>query len=209
MKVSWGRIVTNTDVTGKEVKTVRGILRAALVLMAFILTASTLTASGMARGRFDEYGFNYGARIFNGIYENWFRREIGEPPWQKGEPYLCSRGSAHVVSKWDELYAAAWYGPDNIIDSGDEAFWVSGASRFWEFKWDGSATEPKGNLLLQILVAPLQEPPSPDAEDLKWGYPIAEDGTVLCFWCIFEVIAAYCTGPVIGPAHPNGLGAYK
>jgi len=192
-------------------KSVRERLRVAPVLMAFgFVVLTTLTAPSMARGGFDEYGFNYNARIFNGIYDNWFRAELGMPPWQKGEPYwMTDRGSAHVVSKWDEQYAAAWYGPDDIRNSGDEAFWVSGATRTWELKWKGSETEPKGNLLLKIVVAPLDEPPSPDAKDLKWGNPIAEDGTVLCFWCIFEIVAIYWRGPVIGPAHPNGLGAYK
>lgn len=179
-----------------------------IILGCVVILVGMMVGPGMAKGGFDEYGYNYNARIFNGLAENWFRQQIGVPAWQEGDPYEYGAwGPAHLVMKWDKLWDNARFGPDDIKGSGDESKWASGAWCTNHWRWTDPDTGEVWVWYYRIVVAPLDPPPSDDAEDIKWGHPIAEDDTVLCFWAIFRVESG--TGPFVGPAQPNGPGAYK
>lgn len=172
----------------------------AIILGCAVFLVGTMVFQGMAQGGFDEYGYNYQARTFNGIGENWYRQKKGLPAWQEGDPYLYGPifGPAHLVMRWDQLWDDARFGG---------SLWASGAWCTNQWRWIDPDTGKVMYDYYRFVVAPLNPPPSDDAQDVGWGHPVDENGVILCFWAILRVESRY--GPYVGPARPCGPGAYK
>jgi len=92
----------------------------------------------VADGGFDEFGYNYNARIFNGLLGNADENRPGgdgSPDTLFGadydkfdfarEPYLIQIPVAgtHLVMKWSKAWHMAVYGPDGVRYNGDEEPW--------------------------------------------------------------------------------------
>ena len=102
----------------------------------------------MARGTggaFDQWGYNYQARIFNGLFGN---ADENRPEGDGDPDRFCGSSTdsygfyddegnyhevlvdvkgAHLVMKWSKVWHLAVFGPDNIRKNGDEEPWGEGA----------------------------------------------------------------------------------
>ena len=137
----------------------------------------------MGRGGFDQYGYNYGARLFSGPADG-VDRTLDGMVW--GDPLY---GNDHLVMKWSKGWDAARFGG---------AEWEPGA---WTTNhWNGRVPGGSGETWHYLIVwvgSELEESP-------YWregGYPI---------WGQFEVIFSHGTSPDghfwETHATPTGLG---
>ena len=163
-------------------------------LAVFFVALMICPAMAQEERGFDEYGFNYKARIFVGIGENWYRGKNcpEEGPWEEGMDFLWEYGETygrdHLVMKWSK----AW---DDARFRGEPWTPKAWCTNEWNGMRDGSQETWHYKI---IWVGPeLQDSP-------YWregGYPI---------WDEFEVIMSH--GTVDGEhlwealATPNGLG---
>jgi hypothetical protein len=81
-----------------------------LVITAFAMVGPVSAGQPEDKG-FDEYGYNYQARIFVGIGEDWYRGKyrdaLDDPgPWQEGQDFLWDEtyGPDHLVMKWSKAW---------------------------------------------------------------------------------------------------------
>lgn len=160
----------------------------AVLLIALMLV---MTPPVMAQGGFDEYGYNYQARIFVGVGENWYRGKYGLPVWHEGDDFLWSEtyGRDHLVMKWSKAWDdARFHGAEWTTDA-----WCTN-------EWNGMFEDGSGETwrYVNIWVGPQLE------NSPYWregGYPI---------WGQFEVIMSH--GTIEGEhfwealATPCGLG---
>jgi len=120
---------------------------AAILLVAFaVLTVSPV----LAKSGFDEYGYNYNARIFVGVGENWYRGKYGLPVWHEGDPFLWDEtyGRDHLVMKWSKAWDdARFHGGDWTPEAWCTNQWngmfPSGSGETWHYTnvWVGSELE--------------------------------------------------------------------
>ena len=115
--------------------------------LIFLAIALFLTpaVSAKSNGAFDEYGYNYQARIFNGRFGNADENRPagdGNPDTYFGDStnsfgyydedgvyhqVLINVADSHLVMKWSKGWHMAVFGPDNERGSGDEEPWGPGA----------------------------------------------------------------------------------
>lgn len=153
-----------------------------LVLLTAMLIVLAVT-SAMAKGGFDEFGYNYGARLFSGSADG-VDRTLDGTVW--GDPLY---GNDHLVMKWSKGWDVARFGggawgPDAWTTNHWNGRLRGGSAEVWHYKivWVGPELE----------------------ESPYWregGYPI---------WGQFEVIFSHGTSPDghfwETHATPTGLG---
>lgn len=115
----------------------------AVVLVLAVTATPVMAAKPVGKG-FDQWGYNYQARIFNGLFGNADENRPGD-----GNPdtYLGSStdsydyydkdgkyhkvtvnvAGSHLIMKWSEVWHMAVFGPDGIRNSDDEEPWGQGA----------------------------------------------------------------------------------
>jgi len=86
-------------------------------------------------GSYDEYGYNYNARMFRGSYYNSYARSAGLPAWEgDDEAYLAENPAAvnhwawpyrevNLLMKWND----AWMNKDKVRHEGYDSYIGSGA----------------------------------------------------------------------------------
>ena len=110
-----------------------------LVTFFIALMICPVMARG-TRGAFDQWGYNYTARIFNGPFgyadenrpgdgniDTYLGRSTDSYGFYDDEGYyhhvLVDVKGAHLVMKWSEVWHMAVFGPDGIRYNGDELPW--------------------------------------------------------------------------------------
>lgn len=164
---------------------------AVLFTVVSMLLMTLNSGTVVAEGGFDDYGYNYNARIFVGVGENWYRGKQGLPVWHEGDPFLWDPvyGRDQLVMKWSKawdnarFHGAEW-NPDAWCTNEWNGMVLGGSQETWRY--------------VNIWVGPELEG-SPYWRE--GGYPI---------WGQFEVIMSH--GTVEGEhfwdclATPGGLG---
>lgn len=167
----------------------KGLVMLAAVAIGLVVVAQFRTNANFAAG-FNQYGYNYTARLFNGTGSSWCQA--------KTLPANCLGiySPDKLVMKWN----AEW-------DRGNADKWSKPPYDAWEDnEWNGKVGGGSGAVWHYkiVWVGPeLQNSP-------RWkpgGYPI---------WGQFEVIMDQGTDPSLGPGHiwftkaaPAGYGASK
>ncbi len=120
-----------------------------LLVLVLVLSLSLVTAAPVAAAKPvgkgpDQWGYNYQARIFNGLFGNSDENRPGDgnPDTYLGSStdsygYYDKDGNyhkvivdvagSHLVMKWSEVWHMAVFGPDGIRNTGDEESWGEGA----------------------------------------------------------------------------------
>ncbi len=166
---------------------------AIIILVALVV----YTSSGNVRGTkdvdagFNQYGYNYTARIFNGTGETW--------ALAKGLPadYLGLYAQDKLVMKWN----AEW-------DRGNKENWANPPYGAWtDNEWNGKGVANGSGQVWHYKIV--------------WNPPCGADLTPLsgggyCIWGQFRVVMNQGQDPNSGPGHlwfskasPAGYGAYK
>ena len=148
-----------------------------IILGCVVILVGMIALPGIAKGRggFDEFGYNYNARVFVGSADG-VDRNLDGTVWD--DPTYAND---HLVMKWSKAWDDARFGPDGIRDSNDELPWTPPA--WCTNHWNGQVPGGSGEVWHYkiIWVGPeLQDSP-------YWregGYPI---------WGQFEVIMSHGT----------------
>lgn len=163
------------------------------VAAAFALSTAPAMAAKPTDNGFDEFGYNYNARIFNGTGSSWCQGKLG---WDKDtcDVYMGLYANDKLVMKWSK-------GWDDARFHG--AAWTSDA---WENnEWNGKVPGGSGAVWHYkiVWVGDYVADPSLIPEG---GYGI---------WGEFATIMDQGTDPNLGPGHlwfahanPTGYGAY-
>ena len=175
-------IIINMKISNKE------IFLGALGILVLI-GVLTFSNSNVAVGKFNQYGYNYTARIFNGLASGWCEA--------KGLPSNCmgDYSNDRLVMKW----TADW-------DRGNAENWATPPySDAWtDNEWNGKLPGGSGSVWHYKI---------------KWIGPCGADYTPLsdggyCIWGQFETLMDQGVDPNAGPGHlwfakalPNGYGA--
>lgn len=113
------------------------------LLMALAIATIAVTAfcfspivSAEQGGAYDEYGYNYTAKCFNGYYENFSR-----------PPAPVSSSDWHLSMKWND----AWMNKDKVRHEGYSSYRGSGA---WLTNHIRSLTDDKETYFVKIVAAP-------------------------------------------------------
>ena len=153
-----------------------------LVLLT-VVTVVLAVLPGMAKGGFDDFGYNYGARLFSGPADG-VDRNLDGSVW--GDPLYAND---HLLMKWSKGWDAARFGG---VAWGPDAW----TTNHWNGRVPGGSEETWHYLIIWV-GSELQDSP-------YWregGYPI---------WGQFEVIFSHGTSPGghFWEAHatPTGLG---
>jgi hypothetical protein len=117
------------------------ILSLALVLL-LVLIATPISAAKPADKGFDEFGYNYQARLFNGLADG-SDRNLDGTVW--GDPTYAND---RLVMKWSKAWddarfnGAAW-GPDAWTDNEWNGMTPGGSQEIWHYKiiWVGPELE--------------------------------------------------------------------
>jgi len=109
----------------------------AVLVMGLTIPAMAMYPAGKGKG-FDNLGYNYRARLFNGLLGNADDNRSGgdmDPNTLNGnawdQDYIDVGGTGcyvpvagtHLVMKWNKAWDMAVFGPDGERDSGDELDW--------------------------------------------------------------------------------------
>jgi hypothetical protein len=97
-------------------------------LVGCLVATPALAAQPAAKG-FDEFGYNYQARVFVGPADG-VGRVLDGTVW--GDPAYAND---HLVMKWSKGWDDARFGPDGVRDSGDELPW--GPDAWEDNEWNG------------------------------------------------------------------------
>jgi hypothetical protein len=168
------------------------ILKKLLGVAFGILTLFLFVTPIFAKGGFNEFGYNYQARIFNGTGWSWCMSKVGDEAWC--EAYLGDYRDDKIVMKWnaewDRGNAEGWNNPP--YDAWENNEWngmKDGSGAVWHYKivWVGNCVADPG------LVP-------------EGGY---------CIWGQFATIMDHGIDPSYGPGHfwfahanPTGYGVY-
>jgi hypothetical protein len=167
-------------------------LKLALVALSLLTVLVFATVPAYAANGFNEYGYNYKARIFNGTAMGWCLAR----GWTEAqcEAYFGVYVNDKLVMKWN----AEW-------DRGNAENWAYPPYGAWENnEWNGAFPGGSGAVWHYKI---------------KWVGPCGADYTPLpdggyCIWGQFDVIQDQGIDPNIGPGHiwfalakPNGYGA--
>ena len=115
-----------------------------LALSLCLVTVGPAAAAKPEGKGFDQWGYNYQARIFNGLFGNSDENRPGDgnPDTYFGDStnsygyfdtdgeyheILVNVAGSHLVMKWSEVWHMAVFGPDGVRGSGDEEPWGQGA----------------------------------------------------------------------------------
>lgn len=161
-----------------------------LIFVGVLVATLALAASvALAGGGFNQYGYNYTARIFNGTGLSW--------SLAKGLPadYLGIYAPDKLVMKWN----AEW-------DRGNAENWANPPYDAWENnEWNGNVKGGSGAVWHYKIVW---------VGDYT-ADPSLIPGGAYGIWGQFAVIMDQGTDPNIGPGHmwfahamPNGYGSY-
>lgn len=160
-----------------------------VAILIAVLALLLVAVPAFAKGGFDEFGYNYSARIFNGTGENW--------SLAKGLPadYLGIYSKDKIVMKWN----AEW-------DRGNDEGWSNFPYSAWtDNEWNGKAAEGSGAVWHYKIVW---------VGDYTADPSLIPDGAY-GIWGQFAVIMDQGTDPNIGPGHiwfahgiPTGYGVY-
>lgn len=158
--------------------------------MGAILALFIFSGTVSAKGGFNENGYNYQARIFNGTGHQWCMAK------SLGENCLGDYSNDKIVMKWN----AEW-------DRGNDENWLNPPYAAWtDNEWNGK-TEGGSEAVWHYKIVWI-------------GGDCGSDGTLLpdggeCFWGQFEAIQDHGVDPALGDGHlwyahvtPNGYGAY-
>lgn len=112
-----------------------------VALLVLLLTAAPVMAGQPSGKGPDQYGYNYQARLFNGLFGNADENRTcgdGDPDTFCGastdsygyydtegffHEVLVNVAGAHLNMKWSEAWHMAVFGPDNIRGGGDTEPW--------------------------------------------------------------------------------------
>ena len=116
-----------------------------LTLSLSLVMAMPAAAAKPAGKGFDQWGYNYQARIFNGPFgyvdenrpsgDGSINTIFGSPTDSYGyydtggnfHGVIANVAGSHLVMKWSEAWHMAVFGPDGVRGSGDEEPWGQGA----------------------------------------------------------------------------------
>ncbi len=160
------------------------ILSSAVALLLFSLMVTPALAAKPADNGFDQFGYNYKARIFNGPADG-IDRKLDGKVW--GSPAYAND---RLVMKWN----AEW-------DRGNDEGWQKGPYDAWENnEWNGAVPGGSGEVWHYKIVWV-----GPD--------PAAVPEGAYGIWGQFAVIMDHGTAPGAGHvfyahASPSGYGAY-
>lgn len=156
---------------------------------ASALMLGVMAVPALAVGGFNQYGYNYTARLFNGTGESW--------SLAKGLPadYLGIYSPDKLVMKWN----AEW-------DRGNAESWLNPPYGAWENnEWNGKVADGSGEVWHYKIVW---------VGDYGTDSSLISDGGY-GIWSQFEVIMDQGVDPNVGPGHlwfahanPAGYGAY-
>ena len=153
-----------------------------------VFFVALMICPAMAKGGFDEYGWNYDARIFVGTGEGWAMGKLGLTH-EEAETYMGVYAHDHLVMKWSKAWDDARFHGEPWTP---EAWCIN--------EWNGKVPDGSGETwhYKNIWVGPELEGSEHWREG---GYPI---------WGQFEVIMSH--GTVANEhlwealAKPNGFG---
>ncbi len=144
------------------------------ILLSSFLVLAVFAIVGAVKAGFDQYGYNYKARIFNGTGESW--------ALAKGLPadYYGVYSKDKIVMKWNDEW-----------DRGNAEGWTRGPYRAWEDnEWNGKAGGSGQVWHYKIVWVGPELKNSPYWHE--GGYPI---------WGQFEVVMDQGQDPNVGPGH--------
>lgn len=120
-----------------------------VALLVLLLTAVPVMAAQPAGKGPDQYGYNYQARLFNGLFGN---ADENRPCGDGNPDTFCGASTdsygyydtdgyfhkvvvnvagTHLGMKWSEAWHMAVFGPDNIRYNGDEIAWSVAGPDAW------------------------------------------------------------------------------
>jgi len=119
----------------------------AIMLGCALMVAGMMASQVMAQGAFDQWGYNYEARIFNGLlgYADENRPGDGNPDTYLGSStdnwsFTGNDGVYHqvifnvagtkLVMKWSTAWHMHVFGPDGIRYNGDELSWEDAVAQY-------------------------------------------------------------------------------
>lgn len=160
-----------------------------LIATVIALTLLAIPALAFAQGGFNEFGYNYQARVFVGTGASWCLA--------KGQSADClgAYSNDRLVMKWN----AEW-------DRGNEEGWSNPPYKAWtNNEWNGRFPGGSGSVwhykIAWVGSCGADYTPLPEG-----GY---------CLWGQFQVLMDQGMDPAYGPGHlwfakanPNGYGAY-
>jgi hypothetical protein len=161
-------------------------------VIAILSTGVAIAATGTG---FNQYGYNYGARIFNGSFNQWCQ-EAFSTTTSACDSILGNYANDKLIMKWnaqwDACNANGYNNPTYClgawVDNEFNGKFPGGSGEIWHYKiiWVGSAEQNSPYWL-------------------PGGYPV---------WGNYEVVMDQGSDPNIGPGHmwftlaaPNGYGA--
>jgi hypothetical protein len=161
------------------------------LLLFLVLAALMATPVLAAGGGFNEFGYNYTARIFNGTGESW--------SLAKGLPadYLGIYAPDKLIMKWN----AEW-------DRGNAEGWTdpNGYAAWEDNQWNGKVKGGSGEIWHYKIVWVGNYSTNPDL------LPAGAEG----IWGQFAIIMDQGHDTNVGPGHiwlahsmPNGYGSYR
>jgi len=168
----------------------------AIILGCAVILVGTMVSLGMAGGGFDEYGYNYNARLFNGLGANADRNF--EPEGLYWDYYV---DDSHLVMKWSKGWDEARF-HDGEWGPGcwENNQWVGkyegsdGKQHTWTYYcmivWIGDADLPEGAIRIWGSFAIIHQ---------VWNDPFGE--------CPFTDVFVAPGEQFV--AQPAGPGAYK
>lgn len=167
-------------------------MKKVFVVILGILIFGLFTAPVLAKGGFDDAGYNRTARIFNGTGWSWCMDKVGNEDWC--ENYLGPYANDKLIMKWN----AEW-------DRGNAENWENGPYDAWlNNQWNGNVEGGSGSVWHYKIV--WIDGCGPDETPVDGGY---------CIWGQFETLMDQGIDPSLGPGHfwfahgiPNGYGAY-
>ncbi|KKM85871.1 hypothetical protein LCGC14_1284710 [marine sediment metagenome] len=114
-----------------------------VIALAGVLVLALVATPVMGAGGFDTYGYNYQARLFNGLLGNADRDSDPATYWGHstdvttidGIDYVAPVAGTHLVMKWSKAWDDAKFGPDGIRDNGDELPWTTDAWVTNHYTW--------------------------------------------------------------------------
>ena len=174
-----------------------------LVLLALLVVPATALADKPDDKGYDEWGYNYQARMFNGLYWNANRPE---PPC---EPGTCP-SDTQLIMKWSD----EWLNADRIRCAGTpqqgssacEGSWLTNHQRGEYIGDDGRTC--KWTYFVKIVY-----PPGGPVDEDDDGYDDNTGGSIIwgAYVRIQQVSNDTCAGEhgKIFAVQPSGFGAYK
>jgi len=152
----------------------------AIILGSAVILICMIVFQGVARGGFDEFGYNRSARVFVGTGESWAMGKLGLTH-EAAESYMGAYAHDRVVMKWN----AEW-------DRGNDEAWLNPPYAAWctnewngmsGLEWGGGLTEGSGETWHYKIIW-IESP-----HGLPDGTPLPDGGYTI--WGQFEVVMSH------------------